>query len=164
MEQVNAIIDCDSERLNFPKRTMYARQGHNFVALLRRVPADVTNVFVRVFKADAAYYDVTAHEHPGGDWVCRIPAACFPRAGEFRYEVHATACDDQPAALGEGNLSVAPFSTTTSPIAPGTVQEVAQLPCDGGGFVQVVMKWDGFEWMPEAVVAATANDATTEGN
>ncbi len=160
MEQVNADVDCDVSRLDFPLRAFKARAGHNFVALFRRVPADVTKLFVRVFKEDGAYFDVTAHEHPGGEWVCRIPAACFSAVGDFKYEVHATASDDQPAAIGEGRLAVAPFSTTTEPVAVGTVQEVAQLPCEGGGFVQVVMKWDGFEWMPEAVRSATANEGT----
>ena len=160
MEQINAEIDCDVSRLDFPLRAWKARQGHNFVARFRRVPADVTQLFARVFKANGAYFDVTGHEHPDGGWTVRIPAACFPEAGEFKYEVHATAADDEPAAIGEGRLAVAPFSTTTSPLPIGTVQEVAQLPCDGGGYVQVVMKWDGFEWMPEAVQSATANEGT----
>ena len=145
MEQINAIVDCDVARLDAPLRPWKARQGHNFVALFRRVPADVT-----------------AHEHPDGGWTVRIPAACFPEAGEFRYEVHALAADDQPAAIGEGRLAVASFSTTTTPAVIGEVQEVAQLPCAGGGFVQVVMKWDGYEWMPEAVHSATANEGTEE--
>lgn len=160
MDQINALIYCNVDRLDFPLRPLKARQGHNFVALFRRVPADVTGLFVRIFKANGAYFDVTGREHPDGGWTVRIPAACFPSAGDFRYEVHATASDDQPAALGEGALQVLAFSTTTAPIAPGTVQEVAQLPCEGGGFVQVVMKWDGFEWMPEAVHSATANEGT----
>ena len=162
MEQINAIVDCDVARLDAPLRPCKARQGHNFVALFRRVPADVTGLYVRVFKANGAYFDVTAHEHPDGGWTVRIPAACFPEAGEFRYEVHALAADDQPAAIGEGRLAVASFSTTTTPAVIGEVQEVAQLPCAGGGFVQVVMKWDGYEWMPEAVHSATANEGTEE--
>ena len=162
MEQKNATIDCCLTRLNFPLRPMYARQGHNFVALLQCVPDDVTKLFVRIFRANGAYFDVTAHEHADGRWTARIPAACFPEAGNFHYEIHATAADDEPAALGEGLLLVQPFTTTTTPVAVGTVQEVAQLPCEGGGFVQVVMKWDGFEWMPEAVHSATANEGTEE--
>ena len=160
MDQINAVVDCDVSRLDFPLRAWKARQGHNFVALFRRVPADVTKLFVRVFKSNDAYFDITAHEHPDGGWTARVPAACFPYEGDFKYEVHSTASDDQPAAIGEGRLLVQPFSTTTTPIAPGTVQEVAQLPCEGGGFVQVVMKWDGHEWMPEAVHSATANEGT----
>ena len=152
MEQYNAIVDCDVERLNAPLRTWDARAGHNFVALLRRVPSDVTALFVRLFRENGAYFDVTAHERPNGDWYVRVPAACFPTPGEYVYEVHATASDDEPAAIGEGKLTVGTFSTTTAPIQPGTVQTVAPLPCEGGGFVQVVMKWDGYEWMPEAVV------------
>jgi hypothetical protein len=160
MDQINAVVDCDVSRLDFPLRAWKARQGHNFVALFRRVPADVTKLFVRVFKSNDAYFDITAHEHPDGGWTARVPAACFPYEGDFKYEVHSTASDDQPAAIGEGRLLVQPFSTTTTPIAPGTVQEVAQIPCEGGGFVQVVMKWDGHEWMPEAVHSATANEGT----
>lgn len=157
MDQVNAIVDCDVSRLDVPLRAFKARQGHNFVALFRRVPADVTNLFVRVFKADGAYFDISAREHRGGWWTARIPAACFPAAGDSRYELHATASDDEPAALGEGRLFVKPFTTTTTPVPVGTVQEVAQLPCEGGGFVQVVMKFDGHEWMPEAVQSASVN-------
>lgn len=160
MEQINAEIDCDVSRLDFPLRAWKARQGHNFVARFRRVPADVTNLFARVFKANGAYFDVTGHEHPDGGWTVRVSAACFPEAGEFKYEVHATAADDEPAAIGEGRLMVAPFSTTTEPVPVGTVQEVAQMPCEGGGFVQVVMKWDGYEWVQEAVYSATANEGT----
>ena len=160
MNQINAVVYCDVSRLDFPLRAWKARQGHNFVALFRRVPADVTKLFVRVFRENGAYFDVTAHEHTDGGWTVRIPAACFPTAGEFKYEVHAMASDDQPAAIGEGRLFVDPFSTTTTPIAPGTVQEVAQLPCEGGGHVQVVMRWDGYEWMPEAVASAAVNEGT----
>ncbi|MBQ4384989.1 MAG: hypothetical protein II823_03570 [Kiritimatiellae bacterium] len=162
MDQTNAIVDCDVARLDAPLRPFKARAGHNFVALFRRVPADVTGLFVRIFRANDSYFDVTAHEHTDGGWTVRIPAACFPETGEFKYEVHATAADDQPAAIGEGRLVVAPFSTTTTPLAIGAVQEVAQLPCAGGGFVQVLMKWDGYEWMPEAVHSATANEGTEE--
>lgn len=151
MDQINAEIDCDASRLDFPLRPLKARRWHNFVAELRRVPADVTAVFLRLFRSDGAYFDVAARERFGGGWTARVPAACLPDAGEFRYEVHATASDDQPAALGEGRLLVQPFSVSSAPMEPGAVQEVAQLPCEGGGFVQVVMRWDGHEWMPEAV-------------
>ena len=151
MDQLNAVVECDVSRLDFMLRPFKAKQGHSFVALLRRVPADNTGLFVRVFNADGAYFDITGHEHPDGDWTVRIPAACFPAAGELKYEVHAVAADDQPAAIGEGRLLVEPFSTTTAPVAPGTVQPVAQLPCEGGGFVNVVMKFDGYEWMPAVV-------------
>lgn len=163
MDQMNAIIDCDVTRLNFPLRTLQARQGHNFVARFRRVPADATRLYVRLIKPNGAYYDVTAREHADGTWTVRIPAACFPAAGEFEYEVHATAADDEPAAIGSGRLFVRPFSTTLTPAEPGAVQEVARIPCEGGGFVDVVMKWDGYEWVTEAVAAATANDNKEAG-
>ena len=94
-----------------------------------------------------------------GDGRCGCLRRAFQRR-EFKYEVHATAADDEPAAIGEGRLMVAPFSTTTEPVPVGTVQEVAQMPCEGGGFVQVVMKWDGYEWVQEAVYSATANEGT----
>ena len=62
--------------------------------------------------------------------------------------------------LSSTSVMVAPFSTTTEPVPVGTVQEVAQMPCEGGGVVQVVMKWDGYEWVQEAVYSATANEGT----
>ena len=151
MDQLNAEVDCDVSRLDFPLHAWKARQGHNFVALLRRVPADVTDVFVRVFKANGEYFDVSAHEHPDGGWTVRMPAACFPDAGDFRYEVHATAADDQPAAIGEGRLAVAAFSTTATPTEPGAIQHVAELPTADGGTVQVVMAYVDGEWKMRAV-------------
>ena len=71
MDQINAVIDCDVARLDFPLRPWKARVAHNFVALFRRVPADVTGLFVRLFKADGSYFDVTAHEHADGILVPR---------------------------------------------------------------------------------------------
>ena len=151
MEQTNAIVDCDVSRLDFPLRTFKARQGHNFVALIRRVPADVTGLFVRLFKEDGSYFDVTAHEHPGGEWTVRVPAACFPATCDTKYEIHATASDDEPAAIGEGRLVVAPFSMTTTPVEPGTLQHVAELPTADGGTVQVVMVYNNGTWTMQAV-------------
>ncbi|MBO7686917.1 MAG: hypothetical protein J6V72_11070 [Kiritimatiellae bacterium] len=156
-EQMNAEIDCDVARLDFPLRKWKAKQGHNFVARFRRVPADVSGLFARVFKENGAYFDVTGVESPDGGWTVRIPAACFPTVGDFKYEVHATASDGEPAAIGEGQIAVAPFSVTTTPITPGTVQVVSQIPCEGGGMVQVVMKWDGFEWVMEAINGGSDN-------
>lgn len=151
MEQTNAIVDCDVSRLDFPLRTFKARQGHNFVALIRRVPADVTGLFVRLFNEDGSYFDVTAHEHPGGEWTVRVPAACFPATCNTKYEIHATASDDEPAAIGEGRLVVAPFSMTTTPVEPGMLQHVAELPTADGGTVQVVMVYNNGTWTMQAV-------------
>lgn len=162
MDQVNAYIDCDVARLNIPLRTFFARVGHNYVARFRRVPADVTRLFVRVFRANGAYYDISANEHMSGEWSARIPAACFGEVGSFRYEVHATAADDEPCAIGEGGIVVGPFTTTTNPDKPGAVQTVAELPCEGGGYVQVVMKWDGYAWVQEAVYNASTNEGSAE--
>ena len=50
-DQVNAIIDLDVTRLNFPLRPLYARRYKSFVALLRNAPADVQAVKIRLWKA-----------------------------------------------------------------------------------------------------------------
>lgn len=115
MDQVNATVDCDVARLNIPLRPWFARAGHGFVALLRRVPADVQGVYCRVFTnmggngGAVAFVDVAALEHADGSWQVRCPATVFPAAGEFKYEVHGVAADDQPCALGEGRLCVQAF-------------------------------------------------------
>lgn len=150
MDQINAEVDCDVSRLDFPLRAWKARQGHNFVALFRRVPADVMDLFVRVFRANGAYFDVQAHEHQGGEWTVRIPATCFPAVGDFKYEVHATASDDQPAAIGEGRLVVDAFSSGSAP-TEGEVRQVAELPTEDGGTVQVVMVYEDGAWTMRVV-------------
>ncbi|MBQ6140820.1 MAG: hypothetical protein IJI54_05985 [Kiritimatiellae bacterium] len=154
MDQINAVIDCDVARLDFPLRPWKARVAHNFVALFRRVPADVTGLFVRLFKADGSYFDVTAHEHADGIWLARIGAACFPAELDGKYEVHAYAADDQPAAIGEGRLVVQPFSATAAvgTVPDGETQQVATLPTADGGTVQVVMVYADGEWRMQAVV------------
>lgn len=154
MEQINAAVDCDITRLNAPLRPFYARVGHSFVALFRRVPADTTGVFVRLFRADGSYYDVTAHEHADGTWLARIAAACFPAGLDGKYEVHAYAADDQPTAIGEGRLVVQPFSATAAvgTVPDGETQQVATLPTADGGTVQVVMVYADGEWRMQAVV------------
>lgn len=154
MEQINAAVDCDITRLNAPLRPFYARVGHSFVALFRRVPADTTGVFVRLFRADGSYYDVTAHEHADGTWLARIAAACFTAELDGRYEVHAYAADDQPTAIGEGRLVVQPFSATAAvgTVPDGETQQVATLPTADGGKVQVVMVYADGEWRMQAVV------------
>ena len=153
MEQINAAVDCDITRLNAPLRPFYARVGHSFVALFRRVPADTTGVFVRVFKADGSYFDVTAHEHADGTWLARIGAACFPAELDGKYEVHAYAADDQPTAIGEGRLVVQPFSATAAvgTVPDGTVQQVAELPTSSGSTVQVVMVYANGEWQMQVI-------------
>lgn len=150
MDQINARVDCDVSRLDFPLRPFKARAWHNFVVLFRRVPADATGLFVRIFRDNGAYFDVTGHEHPDGGWTVRIPAACFPNVGEFSYEVHATASDDQPAAIGEGRLVVDAFSSGAPP-TEGEVRQVSELPIEGGGTVQVVMVYEDGAWKMRAV-------------
>ena len=151
MEQVNARVKIDITRLHIPLRPFYARQGHNFVVVFENIPADVTGVFVRVFKANGAYFDVTAVEHRSGDWSARISGVCFPETGVFKFEVHGLAYDLAPGALGEGVLYVAPFSVTCAAMEPGTQQAVATIPCEGGGYVQTVMVWDGYTWVMKAL-------------
>ena len=153
MEQINAAVDCDITRLNAPLRPFYARVAHSFVALFRRVPADTTGVFVRVFKEDGSYFDVTAHEHADGTWLARIGAACFPAELDGKYEVHAYAADDQPTAIGEGRLVVQPFSATAAvgTVPDGTVQQVAELPTSSGSTVQVVMVYADGEWQMQVI-------------
>lgn len=162
MNQINALVDLNVSRLNSPLKTWHARIGHNFVARLLNVPDDVRKVYVRVFKMNNAYYDINAIEHRDGSYSVRVPAACFYFDGEHRYEVHASASDGQPCALGEGKLVVKGFSTTTNPEKPGAVQAVAELPCEGGGYVQVIMKWDGYTWVPEAIYNAATTTEVKE--
>ena len=112
-EQINAVIDCDITRLNAPLRPFFARQGCNFVALFRRVPADVTGVFCRVFKASGST-DVDALPNADGSWLCRMDAACFPAVLDSKYEVHAQAVDGESVAIGEGRLVVEAFSAANA--------------------------------------------------
>lgn len=151
MDLLNAKIIIRPERLNYPLATIEARQGHGLVAKITNAPADVTGVFFRIFKKDGAYFDISANEHMDGTWTVRIKGVCFPDVGQFSYEIHAKGCDDDPIALGAGVLNISPFSITNEAVEPGTQQVVAEIPCKGGGVVQTVMEWDGYEWVLSAI-------------
>ena len=115
-DQTNAVVDCDVARLNAPLRPWFVRAGHNYVVRFRRIPADATGVFVRIFREGDAFFDVDAIFHFSGEWSVRLAASTFPAAGTFRYEVHAVASDDEPCAIGEGQIEVAPFSTAAKSV------------------------------------------------
>lgn len=151
MDMVNAVIPLSPDRLNFPLRPWMARQGHGFVAKFSNVPADITGLYVRIFKEDGAYFDQSGVEHRDGTWSVRVKGVCFPVVGEFKYEVHAKGCDDEPVALGDGLLCVQAFSITNDALPVGTQQLVTEMPCEGGGVVQTVMVWDGFTWVLQAI-------------
>ena len=112
MDQINAIVDCDVSRLNAPLRTWRAVRGFGFVALLRRVPADVTGVSVRVYSVEAAqgvqavYADCAGVERADGGWLVRCPSSAFPNSGELHYAAAGVASDGEPCALGRGRLVV----------------------------------------------------------
>ena len=123
MDQVNAIIDLDVTRLNFPLRPMYAKRYKSFVALLKNAPDDVQAVKVRVWKANDpnVYYDFPCNPKPDGSWLCYIIGTAFPESGAARYEVHATDAKDNPTALGAGEVLVGAFAYTNVPATPGTM-------------------------------------------
>ena len=153
MDQADDIIDLCMERHKKPLRHIRPRAAHGFVAVLRNVPSDVTDAYIRVFipEGHGAYHDVRGHERPNGDWIVRIPPLCIPTAGETKYEVHGQTAEGWPFAGGEGPCTVAPFSIGTAPAEEGEPQTVAELPVEGGGRIQVVMVWDGYDYVMKAI-------------
>lgn len=151
MEQTNAIINLAPSRLNFPLAPIYPRRGHSFVFDLRDAPADVTRLFVRIFRPNGAYFDVPANWHEDGRYTAYAIGTCFPDIGCCRYEIHASDYRGNPTALGEGIVTISDFSTTASPAETGEPVQVAQIPARGGGFVNVFMVCDEYgQWVYEA--------------
>lgn len=148
MDQVNAIVDCDVTRLNFPLSPFYVRRYKSFVALLRRVPADVQSVKIRVWKAGEpnVYYDFPCNPKPNGEWLCYIIGTAFPEAGAARYEVHATDARDNPTAIGCGEVIVGSFSYTDVPTTPGAKVDIETIHDARGNVLILRAVYDGKNW------------------
>lgn len=150
-QQINARIKLNAERLNFPLSMLYPRTGHSFRLLVEKVPSDCTSPFVRVFRPNGSYFDIPGNIGSSGV-TFYIIGTCFPDAGSAKYEIHATDSEGNPTALGEGLLEIKLFSTTTTPVTPGTPVQVAQIPAQGGGVVQIQMVQDSVgEWTYQAL-------------
>lgn len=148
MDQVNAIIDLDVTRLNFPLRPMYARRYKSFVALLRNVPDDVQAVKIRLWEAGEqnVYYDIPCNPKPDGSWQCYIIGTAFPVPGASRYEIHATDAKDNPTAIGAGEVLVSPFAYTDVPATPGARVDVDTIHDANGNVYVIRAVYDGENW------------------
>ena len=148
MDQVNAIIDLDVTRLNFPLRPMYAKRYKSFVALFKNAPDDVQAVKVRVWKANDpnVYYDFPANPKPDGSWLCYIIGTAFPESGAARYEVHATDAKDNPTGLGGGEVLVGAFAYTNVPATPGAAVDIETIHDAHGNVLILRAVYDGENW------------------
>lgn len=154
MENVNAVIDLNVRRLNFPLVPLHPCKGRSFTVLLRNVPADVTDVHLRVFNAEGAFYDIRANERRDGTRLAYVIGTCFPAAANVIYEIHATDARGNPAALGWGVCSVGDFSAPADAVEPSAPLQVAKIPAKDGGWVSVCMIKDEFgNWVYEADVS-----------
>ena len=141
---MNARIDINVQRLNFPLKSLFARQFASFRAIVTNVPGDYSGVFLRLFSADlSSFTDYPAAIAPTTNtpqpttlnWKLCIPSLAFHTAGTHTYELHAEAEDGDKAALGRGVCTVLPFSQGGAAPAAGTPISVAKMPTRDGGFV-----------------------------
>ena len=152
MDQINAIIHCQPGNLARPTAKLTARQGASFVLGAKNVPDDVTQVYLRIFRPDGAYYDIPGNAHAAGRTFYAI-GTCFPDVGSARWELHATDARGNPTALAFGPLEVLPFSAGGDPVTPGETVTVCQIPTADGAMVQVRMVLDETgHWTYQAVV------------
>ena len=143
MKNLNAEIGVDITRLNFPLRTLYARQHGTFRAVIVNTPGDLLGVFVRVLSSDGSSYRdfaAVATADPTR-WLVTIPAFALAEVGGVFYEIHAEA-DGEKCALGRGTVAVSPFTAGGEAPAPGTPVQVAQMPTKDGGWVNCVAVMD----------------------
>lgn len=101
MERFNVVIDCDVTHLNAPTRPFFAAKGFAHAACLRRIPADVSAVSMRI--GEHAY---AAKSRPDGTWVCEIPATALAESGESIYKVTGKTDGDLDVFIGSGRLSI----------------------------------------------------------
>lgn len=134
----NAEIAVKPTRLNFPLKTLWARQYASFRAIITGVPKDLSAVFLRIVSSDnTSYSDFSAimlPEQPNA-WRVSIPAVSLVNTGSFIYELHGTTDDEQKAALGRGTITVQPFTAGDSAATIDTPVVVAQLPTRDGNWV-----------------------------
>lgn len=115
-EQVNLIIDANVARLDAKLPPIRARVGSSFVAEIRNVPADCSEVVVRVsVEGGAAFHDFPATCNSNGDWKCRILGVAFRMVSVTEwYEVRAKDSSGNDTAIGRGVVLVGPWSAGTA--------------------------------------------------
>ena len=129
MELYNAIIKLDTERLNFPRPTLHARQLHSFTAIIRDIPDDVTDVILRIYKIDRqAHFDIpVSRRGESAQGEAYIIGTCFPDCGTSYYEIHAYDSRGNATSLGRGGVCIDAFGGTGSPIEPGQSVPIMQI-------------------------------------
>lgn len=138
MEQTNAVIYLNPERLDRPLRPIFARQLHSAVLKFAGVPEDCASVVCRVFNTDGAtFYDIPCAPAPDGTSRAYIIGTCFPAVGVAKYEIHAYDAEENPTALGEGEIRVLAFSTSSEPVTPGEPVIVTRIP-DANGVMHTI--------------------------
>lgn len=151
MDQINGTVECDVGHLYRQPAKLFARQGASYVLAAKRIPGDLTQVFLRVFRPDGAYHDIMGNEHPFYRSFYVI-GTCFPQAGEAYWEIHATDARGNPTAVASGPLVIHPFSAGGVPVKPGDTIPVCQIPTPDGAMVQVQMvKDETGHWTYQAI-------------
>jgi len=103
------------------------------------IPDDVTSVVLRIFKTDlTSHYDIPVGRHPNGAGIAYAIGTCFPDVGEAKYEIHAYDAHGNMTALGDGKVSVSPFSTSGAPIEPGQPVYVTEIPDANGVMHRII--------------------------
>lgn len=141
MNQVNATVDINPQRLNFPLPTLHAKQLHSFVAEIRNIPDDSTSAVLRLFRTDRqSHFEIPISRNGGGSstGIAYIVGTCFPDAGHSFYEIHAYDAHGNCTAFGNGSLDIGTFTATGAPIEPGQSVPVMQI-TDAGGALHTIM-------------------------
>lgn len=125
---LNAVIQVDAKNLAKPLTTVQARFASSLRLKIVHAPQDVSDVFVRLFRAGTdAYFDCPANQDGNADWDCYAIGTCFPTVGDADYEIHGTDAEGNPTSLGAGRLVVAPFSVNGENVPQGTEITVARI-------------------------------------
>lgn len=126
---VNKTIQLNPCDLHQPLEAITPRFAASYRVKFVRVPQDVQDPFVRVFKADGqGYFDCPCNADGNGDLECYMLGTCFPAVCRSFYEVHGRDGEGNPCALGRGALIVEPFSVGGDPVEAGTEITIATLP------------------------------------
>ena len=121
----NAIVRLDVRNLRRPLDTLQPMQLCNFRVKFTGVPSDAASMSVVIYNAagDNHFEPVMCNRDDNGDWYADIIGACFPVAGEVKYQVAMYSAEGGTYAGGVGKAVITAFD----PIAGG-------MPLPSGGY------------------------------
>lgn len=145
---MNAVIHIDPKNLGRRLETIQPMQLCNFRLMIVGVPSDMAKVSVAIYRPDGERFEaIPCTQDDNGDWYAVVSGACFPNAGEAKYQIGMFDAEDAPYGGGVGKSVITAFDPMAGgePLPDGRVL-VTEIPDSSGVAHKIVAVQVDGEW------------------